>query len=313
MWEIRRYGKEDKAIWDSFVEKSRNATFLFMRGYMDYHSDRFDDHSLLVFRKGRLMALLPANLDAEGCLHSHQGLTYGGWLLPDLHVDGADLLEIFSESLDFLKREGIHELDYKPLPCIYSGRPSEEDRYALFRLGAELTECNLSASINLREPILYSKLRKRHLSKTSALCALVKETKDAERFMALVEDCLRERHSTRPVHTGEEMELLRCRFPEKIRMYVIELDGEYQAGVMIYDTGRVAHAQYIATTQRGREENLLTPIFHKLITEEYSGREYFDFGTSNEDHGRYLNEGLLRQKYSFGATGTAYTRWRLKL
>ena len=74
-----------------------------------------------------------------------------------------------------------------------------------------------------------------------------------------------------------------------------------------------AHAQYIATTPRGRELNLLTPLFHWLITERYSSRDYFDFGISNEDHGRYLNAGLLRQKYSYGATGTVYTRYRLEL
>ena len=53
------------------------------------------------------------------------------------------------------------------------------------------------------------------------------------------------------------------------------------AGVCVYDTGRVAHAQYIATTAEGRELNLLTPLFHKLITETFRDRAYFDFGTSN--------------------------------
>lgn len=313
MWTIRKYDPSDSVRWDSFVRESRNGTFLFERSYMDYHSDRFRDHSLMAFKGERLVALLPANLDGEGVLHSHQGLTYGGWVLPPEHIDGADLLGIFEESLRFMRGEGIRELDYKPMPDIYCGQPSGEDRYALFRCGAELTECNLSSAINLREPLRYNKLRRRHLAKTSELIPLVKETEDAERFMSLVETCLRERHDTGAVHTAAEIELLHSRFPERIRMYVLETEGEYQAGTMIFDTGRVAHAQYIATTPLGRRDNLLTPLFHRLITEEYAGRAYFDFGISNEDHGLFLNEGLLRQKYSFGATGSAYTRYRLRL
>ena len=136
---------------------------------------------------------------------------------------------------------------------------------------------------------------------------------DIAPFMEMLGDCLRERHDTKPVHTVGEMRLLADRFPDNIRFFATWLDGEPHAAVCVYDTGMTAHAQYIATTSRGRELNLLTPLFHWLITERYSSRDYFDFGISNEDHGRYLNAGLLRQKYSYGATGTVYTRYRLEL
>ena len=44
---IVRYTAEQKTVWDSFVATSKNGTFLFMRDYMDYHADRFADHSLM--------------------------------------------------------------------------------------------------------------------------------------------------------------------------------------------------------------------------------------------------------------------------
>ena len=67
--------------WDEFVARSRNATFLHYRDYMDYHSDRFHDHSLIFLSdKGKIVALLPANAAGEA-LYSHQGLTYGGMLV----------------------------------------------------------------------------------------------------------------------------------------------------------------------------------------------------------------------------------------
>lgn len=45
MLQIRKYTPADKAQWDKFVETSRNGTFLFRRDFMDYHADRFADHS----------------------------------------------------------------------------------------------------------------------------------------------------------------------------------------------------------------------------------------------------------------------------
>ena len=47
---IRRYAPADKPLWDGFVALSKNATFLHYRDYMDYHSDRFSDFSLMAPR-----------------------------------------------------------------------------------------------------------------------------------------------------------------------------------------------------------------------------------------------------------------------
>lgn len=313
MIEIKRYVPEKGDLWDNFVKESRNGTFLFERGYMDYHSDRFEDCSWMVWKNGRLVMLFPANIDGEGILHSHQGLTYGGWILPSSHIDGGDILEIFKKAIVHWDNEGIKEVDYKPVPFIYSAQPSEEDIYSLFRLRAVETEVNLSSAINLSLPPIYNKLRRRTLKKALSIPYRILETDDVESFMDLTAGCLADRHGAVPVHTAQEMRLLKDRFPENIRIFVVNKEGadSPDAGVMVYDTGRVAHAQYIATTPTGREDNLLTPLFNHLIRDVFSDRAYFDFGISNEERGQYLNEGLLRQKFSYGATGVAYRRFRL--
>lgn len=294
---------------------SRSSTFLFQRGFMDYHADRFEDCSFLAYKDSRLMALLPANISDDGILHSHAGLSYGGWLLPQRHLDGADLLEIFQTAIAEWRKMGIKALDYKPLPFIYAAQPSQEDRYALFRLGAELQECNLSAAINLRSPGGYNQQQRRHLAKASKLGAVLRELSISEidDFMKLLEECLRERHGVAPVHTAEEMHLLAERFPNNIRFHAAILSGKIQAAVCVFRSRRVAHAQYIATSPEGRQLNLLAPLFDFLIENVYNDCEYFDFGISNEDHGLYLNAGLLRQKYSYGATGVAYERYLLEI
>lgn len=322
-WIIERYRPESREEWDRFVAESRNGTFLFKRGYMDYHADRFKDCSWMVRKGGRLVAMLPANITPDNVLHSHQGLTYGGWILPLAHVDAADVLEFFSEAADVWRDCGIKELYYRPVPWIYSCQPSEEAEYALFRLGALMVRADVSSSINQSRGESLNQQMRRHLAKAQKLNPIISETDDIEGFMSMLTDCLQDRHGARPVHTAEEMRLLKSRFPDNIRFFYVALpsaEGDIQpdmsrmeAGVCVYDTGRVAHAQYIATTVKGRELNLLTPLFHKLITETFRDRAYFDFGTSNENGGLYLNAGLLRQKFSYGATAVLHRYYRLKL
>src|SRR5262249_53402683 len=105
---------------------------------MDYHADRFVDHSLLFHRDGRLMALLPATLhEADQTPISHGGLTFGGVLSgPDLTA--GPMLDLFSGLAHYLRERGIVRLLYKAVPHIYHETPAEEDRYALFRAGARL-------------------------------------------------------------------------------------------------------------------------------------------------------------------------------
>lgn len=65
MFEIRRYSPDQAEAWNLFVAQSKNGTFLFDRRFMDYHADRFADHSLMVYRRGKLYALLPGNVADE--------------------------------------------------------------------------------------------------------------------------------------------------------------------------------------------------------------------------------------------------------
>lgn len=312
-WRLRRYTAADKSLWDNFVVRARNATFLFYRDYMDYHADRFVDASLIAELRGQVRALLPANITSAGTLQSHGGLTYGGWILPERHLDGADVLALFRTLREWGHAEGLASLDYRPLPQIYARRPSQEDLYALFRLGAKISACGLSSTIDCREPHQLNTLRKRHLKKALALQPVITEENDPQRFHKLLTDCLNERHGRAPVHTARELQLLMSRFPRNIRIFTISLPGgEPLAGVCMYLTDTVAHTQYIASSAQGRDLNMLTPLLTHLIDRFGTDHRYFDFGISTEERGAILNEGLLRQKTSFGASATVYQQFILE-
>lgn len=320
-WTIERYDSSRAAEWDSFMCTARNATFLFNRSYMDYHADRFEDCSMMARKGGKLMAVLPANITADGVLHSHQGLTYGGWILNRRHDDCVSVLEFWEAWLQTCRNMGITAIDYKPLPHIYATQPSDEDIYALFRSGAILTECNASAAIRLANNPGLNENRKRLFRKACATNTSISRCVNDEEyssFYKILLDCLAQRHGASPVHSLAELTMLRQRFENNIQLWGAFDEGVMEAGILLYISDRVTHTQYIATSEKAREKSLLTSLVIKLIDEASNGCfgdnvEYFDFGTSNEVHGRVLNETLYRQKASFGASCVAYARYLLKL
>jgi hypothetical protein len=157
------YSNEYKNVWNDFVKKSTNGVFLFFRDYMDYHSDRFADQSLLFFENDKLIALLPANRE-QGDLVSHGGLTFGG-IVTNERMSIALMHHLFEHLALYLRNEGCRKIIYKPVPHIYHRVPSEEDLYVLFVKNARLVRRDLSATIALRNRLPYAKGRKWSINK----------------------------------------------------------------------------------------------------------------------------------------------------
>ena len=304
-YRIEQYTEARKGNWDAFIEKARNATFLFKRDYMDYHADRFCDHSLMVYRKGKLYALLPANRQGD-VLHSHQGLTYGGLVMSE-KATAAGVTDAFRAIHERLKAEGIRKVVYKPLPCIYHRMPSQEDLYALFRLtNARIIGRNLSSTLCQESKLRFTESRKSGIRKALAHRIDIRQSDDYAAFWGILESNLLHKYGVKPVHSLEEIRLLAGRFPENIRLYLASQEGKALGGTVLYLAGRVVHTQYISASPEGKAAGALDLLFDTLINREYAGVPVFDFGPSTEDMGRYLNESLIFQKESFGGRGMVY-------
>lgn len=277
---------------------------------MDYHSDRFDDFSLIATERDKIVAVLPANRVGKE-LYSHQGLTFGGWLT-DHRIDTNAMMSLWTQMTEFLKSEGFDTLHYKPIPYIYADCPAQEDRYALFRAGAATEACLVSTVIDYRHPITFNQNMRRNSAKARKAGICVGESLDYETYWALLCEVLAQHHNATPVHTLDEIKLLAGRF-DNIRLYTAHSpDGRMVAGVVIYASENAARAQYIAANDDGRDSGALAYLFELLI-KEYSGFSYFDFGTSNENGGLYLNEGLIRQKTSMGGRAVTFDSFRVGL
>jgi hypothetical protein len=309
---VERYEPRMAAEWDAFVRSSRNGTFLFERGYMDYHADRFRDHSLVVRHEDEWLAVLPAHASGN-CLASHDGLSYGGLVIGP-RMKAPLLLRLFEAVLLHLQQAGFATLDYKTVPHIYHRQPAEEDRYALFQLGAELTRRDMLSVVALADRIPYQQRRERGIKKARAAGITVRTETDFREYWSLLAATLDERFGAVPVHTLDEIQLLRERFPLNILLHTARSSAaELLAGVVTYRSERATHAQYIAASPAGRESHALDLLFDELLQDVSHDCRYFDFGSSHEEAGRVINEGLIDQKEGFGARSVVHDRYGIDL
>jgi dTDP-4-amino-4,6-dideoxygalactose transaminase len=327
------YSINRKETWDAFVEMSKNGTFLLKRNFMDYHSDRFFDCSLFIYAgispdgefkekcltTKDLVAIFPANWDRESrTVYSHQGLTYGGLVvLPD--VTQKEVLDMMQAILQYYRdMMQAERFVYKPIPYIYSMTPSGEDLYALFRAGARLSRRLVSTCVSMRNPLKLATLRMRQAKKAVEHGFYIDRMTEGDmqtlqEYWALLEHVLEKYHNSRPTHTYQEMSLLMSQFPRNIKLYIVRHEKRIVAGVVVFECRRVAHVQYIASGEEGRTYGALDLLFRHLINERYKQFEYLDLGTSNEDDGRYLNEGLIHQKEGFGGRAVCYDTYEINM
>lgn len=314
---VRPFSATDVSAWDELVERAPMTTLLHTRRFLSYHGDRFDDASTLVFDdRDRLVGALPAARDLEesDLVVSHPGITYGG-LVHDGRLAGGQAIEALIAITSHYASCGYRRLQYRPVPWIYHRQPSADDLYALFRLRATRTRCDLSCAVDVQEGGKPSSRRRRGLRNAQRAGIRVAEGPEVvSDLWTVIEATLASRHDARPVHTLAEVMTLAELFPDHIRFVAAELDGETVAGVVLFESHRTTHAQYIASTPTGNQAGALDAVFaHCLEQAKERGRRFFDFGTSNRDAGKTLAETLFEYKAQFGGGGVAYECYELSL
>ena len=296
---IRRYSSSDRDDWNNFIEKAKNSTFLFNRDYVDYHRDRFRDHSLLIYSGNELSALLIANESGDR-IESHGGLTYGGLIL-EADVRLERVLQFFYHAVKYYHSNGFKTIVYKCVPSYLAIHPSNEDLYAMFLLSANLTRRETSMVLDQTKPIGMQRRVNKALKIHESREYKIVTSRDPLRFWnEVLTPNLGERYGVEPVHSVAEMKLLMDRFPENIQLFEV-YDTQLVAGAVVYVMPHAAHLQYISANTAGRESEASGVLIHYLIKDVYPDKDYFSFGTSNSEAGRKLNRGLASWKEGFGA------------
>src|SRR5690606_14956101 len=299
---IVRYEPRLKKVWDDFVSEAKNSSFLFRRDFMEYHQDRFEDFSLLLYNNKELVAILPANIK-DNKVFSHQGLTYGGLVvLPKLRI--IDYYSIFRELLFYLHNAQINSLYLKEIPYFYNSIPNDEWKHLAYITNAELYKRDLCAVINLKKKHCISKSIIRDAKTGEKHIDSFERTTNFKGFWeeVLIPEMFA-KYQTTPVHSVDEIVLLSELFPDNIHLYCVFKDNKIIAGTVLFIFNNVVHVQYISGLQRYKKLGILDFLFYDLITNKFKSFCYFDFGISNEQNGKKTNKGLLFWKESFGARG----------
>jgi len=264
---------------------------------MEYHKDRFEDFSLMIYKRNKLFALLPANkVDNE--LHSHQGLSYGGLILKNTGIKFLDYTKIFSEILKFLDNRGITVLKLKPIPIIYNDASQEID-LILFWLNAKKYRSDIYSYID-KEDYSINRNRKRAINQAKQNNIQIKESDDYSFFWNnILSPNLDKRFDTSPVHTIEEIVYLKSIFKEQIKLFCAFKNNKIVAGALIFIFENIIHFQY-SSGSNNRKDGALDLLFFE-ITNQFKNKEIVSFGSSSIPNGTTVSKGLLYWKESLGA------------
>lgn len=297
---VRQYQTTDFEVWNAFISVAKNATFLFHRNFMEYHKDRFEDCSLMVFDENKLVAVLPANR-VEDTVFSHQGLTYGGLVLGE-KAKLSTSIAIFKSILKFLNENDVQKLVVKMIPKFYNSSFSDELEYCFFLTNSKIIGAGSLLTTDLTKPYFISKTRKESIRRGIKNELVIKEETEFDLFWnEILIPNLNKKFDVNPVHSAAEIIKLHEKFPENIRHFNVYHNNKIVAGTTVFVTQNSAHPQYISGNSDKNELGSLDYLYHHLISDVFKDKNYFDFGPSNEESGRKINEGLLFWKESFGA------------
>ena len=311
MFVVKQYIEEYKQEWDGFVKTAKNATFLFQRDFMDYHSDRFEDFSLIIYKKDKLFALLPANKNGT-TVCSHQGLTYGSLLLQE-SAKLFDSAAAFKEILHFLFNKEIEKLDVRIIPSFYNSLPSDELEYIFYKASASLIKRDVIMVLDYQNQLPFKKNRREGINKAKRNQLEIKVDGDFDAFWnEILIPNLANKHQASPVHSLNEIKLLANRFPTNIVQVNVYKDKKIVAGTTVFLTKNVVHPQYVSGNLEKNTLGSLDLLYDFIINHFKEDKKYFSFNTSSEENGKLLNEGLIFWKEGCGARPIVFNNYSIK-
>ena len=299
-YRVEKYTSKHHLAWDTFIAGAKNATFLFARDFMEYHSDRFTDYSLLVYKDDLLYAVLPANIVGNK-LYSHKGLTYGSFVLSK----SAKLLytfEAFKALLAFLNAKAISTLELRNIPTFYNTMPSDELSYFLFKANATLIKRDALMVIDIPNKIKFQKNRREGINKAKRNGLTIAVDDNFKGFWnEILIPNLQKKHAVAPVHSLKEIQILAAKFPDNIKQVNVYKDNVLVAGTTLFLTKTTIHPQYVSGNSDKNTFGSLDLAYDYIINHFDDSKRYFDFNISSEQNGEALNSGLIFWKESCGA------------
>lgn len=265
---------------------------------MDYHNDRFQDASLMIYNGEQLIACIPGN-QVNRQFYSHQGLTYGGFIFIK-HINDELLESVLHKTVAYLQQHYLR-IEWRWQPEIYN-----PIHYKVLKIIEEKGFKNYQAlhnlHVSLKEDItISSKKTVGYRNGKFDEMKLVVNNDFKTFWDQVLEPQLKARHDAKPVHSLAEIELLGSRFPNAIKQYLVYENEEPLAGVTFFVKGTIVKSQYAAATIQGMKKSALDFLYLEA-TQDFKdqGMDYIDYGHVNNPDGS-INRGLQRFKEELGA------------
>ena len=306
---IVRYNPEYKMLWNNFVDKEKSP-FFFNRDFMEYHGNKFQDHSTILFYKEKPAVIFPTH-QYQDSIFSHKGLSFGGFIIDSSF--GSEITFRFCRSLmHYYKNAGFSSCFYKKVPLFYNNYLAQSDDFFLFQSNAKLESRETNLVIPLQESYKLQERKRRTIQKATDARLSFTESDQWENFWEVLTENLQSRHKTRPVHSISEIRNLKELFPKNIRLFTAIQNKKILAGSVLFIHPNVIHSQYIASTIEGRNDGAVDFLFKNLI-EKFSNYAWFSLGVSSLREGGKVNKGLTEWKEGFGAIPFSHDYYKINL
>jgi hypothetical protein len=308
--QVQQYLLENAAEWNAFVKQSVNGSFLLERDFMDYHQERFEDHSLMMFIEGQLMCCIPAHVK-EGVFYSHRGLSYAGLIISAAAVKNLD--KIVDALLEYVKGLAFAKAELQLPPISYQFL-NKEIAAVLEHKGFISNRKSHNQSVALDQEIQVSPKKSIGYRNGKFEGLRMETTNDFRSFWEeVLIPQLAERYHSKPVHSLAEIELLAARFPENIIQYNVYREDALLAGITFFIKGNIVKSQYTASSPDGLKTDAVAYIYMEAMKEfKEKGCSLMDYGPVNEKDGS-VNKGLQRFKKQLGCQEEEWNRWEFEL
>lgn len=274
---------------------------------MEYHGDRFEDASVMVWEGEELLAVFPAHrIDDQ--VFSHLGLSFGGFIFKkSLPLERQK--SIIQLILEYYKKKSIKSLSVTPVPYYYT-QEQVSDEILFNSLGFE-EDGNKEIYLIQSPFILKDKGKRKGVRRAVKKGLEVREGEvDKEFWKQLLEPLYHSKIGKAPVHSWEEISFLAERHPGKIKQLSAYQEGELLAGLVIFRHPEVIKVQYSAVTEKGKACRAMDFLMHYLMN--FSEIKFLDMGTVNDGQTGEKLESLAYWKESFGAVSMNLPTFRIQ-
>ncbi|OIO66567.1 MAG: GNAT family N-acetyltransferase [Candidatus Marinimicrobia bacterium CG1_02_48_14] len=308
---FRLFEQKDTEFWEAFVTTANNGTIFHERKFINYHPPgRFVDHSLIIEKNGKPLAVFPAAeivRDKKRWLISHPGASYGSFVYP-LDLSFSDSYELVAGLKHYANSQKFDAIRLTLPPAIYQQRVSNYIDFALVKHGFEYAKRDVSSMLTIEATPDENLAKFRSTHRTAVRKAIrqgveIRQSDDYVAFYDILKHNLKIRHGVTPTHTLNELIQLKDMYPDKISLHAAFHDGTMVAGVVNFVVNpQVVLAFYISHDEEYQHLRAVNLLFFEIIKWSHAqGTKYLDFGIFTVD--MEPNFGLGRFKENFGASG----------